>query len=183
MAFILDFLSQPVRDLLDKDVRRAMPLTRTGKCDRQEAAELEAARAAMLFPGARAPGAALSGLLLLLDCWDQSHEVSQDLSSREGDYWHAIAHRTEPDAANAGYWFRCVGEHPIFPELHRRAAEILAQSGAPDWRLQAVWDPYLFIKWCDEARKAPGSDRERAALEIQRAEWELLFEWCARGPA
>jgi hypothetical protein len=84
----------------------------------------------------------------------------------------------EPDSSNAGYWFRRVGEHPIFPELHRRASEILERRGAP-WELKPAWDPFLFIKWCDEARQAAGSDKEQAALEIQRDEWDLLFEWCA----
>jgi hypothetical protein len=116
--------------------------------------------------------------LLLVGCWDESHELSQGIESCEGSYWHAIAHRIEPDSSNAGYWFRRVGEHPTFAELHRRASEILERRHAP-WELKPAWDPFLFIKWCDEARQAPGSDKEQAALKIQRAEWDLLFEWCA----
>ncbi len=135
----------------------------------------------VLFPGARAPEAAVSGLLLLLGCWNESHELSQDIASREGSYWHALAHRIEPDASNSAYWFRRVGEHPIFPDLHRQASEILQRRDAP-WKLKPAWDPILFIEWCDEARQASGSEKEQAALEIQRAEWDLLFEWCAVKP-
>ena len=35
--------------------------------------------------------------MLLLGDWERSHELSQDNPSREGSYWHAIAHRIEPD--------------------------------------------------------------------------------------
>jgi len=123
--------------------------------------------------------AAWSGLLLLLGEWERSHEISQDNSSPEGSYWHAIAHRIEPDSSNAGYWFRRVGIHPIFVDLHEKTATILATHDPNGWRLKATWDPILFITWCEEARKGPGTPAERAALEIQQAEWRLLFEWCA----
>ncbi len=152
-------------------------MSRTGECNQDDATAILEASPSTLFPGARAPEAALSGLLLLAGCWDKSHEVSQDIASSDGSYWHAIAHRIEPDSPNAAYWFRRVGTHPIFPELQRRASGILERS-AP-WTPQASWDPFLFIDWCDEARRAQGSDKEDAALRIQRAEWDLLFAWCA----
>ena len=59
-----------------------------------------------LFPHARDAPAALSGLVLMAGHWDLSHQIAQDISSREGSYWHAIAHRIEPDSPNSGYWFR-----------------------------------------------------------------------------
>ena len=83
----------------------------------------------------------------------------------------------EPDSANAKYWFRRVGQHPIFPELFQRTAEILKNSGPSHWHLKAAWDPSLFIDWCDEARDK-GGQAEVAAVEIHTAEWQLLFNWC-----
>jgi hypothetical protein len=83
----------------------------------------------------------------------------------------------EPDSSNAGYWFRRVGGHAIFPELLRRAGEILKKGGPQHWRLQSAWDPFLFIQWCDEAREK-GGQAEATAQDIQMAEWELLFDWC-----
>ncbi len=71
-----------------------------------------------LFPDARDGKAALAGLFLLYGHWDLSHQISQDVTSREGSYWHAIAHRLEPDSWNSSYWFRRVGEHPIFSGLY-----------------------------------------------------------------
>jgi hypothetical protein len=32
---------------------------------------------------------------------------------------------------------------------------------------------------CERARQQPGSDAERKAIETQRAEWQLLFDYCA----
>lgn len=182
MAYDLNAFRDPVRGLLEKYSAHSLPLTRTGKCSRDDAARLQESSPSVLLPGARAPEAAVSGLLLLAGCWDDSHNVSQDVASQEGSYWHAIAHRIEPDSPNAGYWFRQVGEHPVFPELYRRASGILQRCDAP-WALKPAWDPFLFIEWCDEARRAPGSPLENAATEIQRAEWDLLFEWCALPPA
>lgn len=132
---------------------------------------------AALFPNARHGHAALAGLLLRVGCWAESHAVAQDISTAEGSYWHGIIHRMEPDSSNAAYWFRRVGQHAIFPELSSRAVEILKNSGPKHWRPKIVWDPFLFIDWCDEAREG-GTAAEAAAIEIQMAEWQLLFEWC-----
>ena len=180
MGLKLDAVRDPVRGMLQKYSAHVLPLTRTGECSSDDAAGILGLSPTTLFPGARAAKGAVSGLLLLAGCWNESHEVSQDIASPEGSYWHAIAHRIEPDSSNAAYWFRRVGEHPIFAGLHRRASDIL-ERGAP-WALKQAWDPFLFIEWCGEARRTPGSDKEHAALTIQRAEWELLFEWCATAP-
>src|SRR3954451_5018344 len=99
----------------------SLPLTRAGFVIHPHFHAIEREQAATLFPGARDANAALSGLLLLLGGWEQSHEISQDNPSPEGSYWHAIAHRIEPDSSNAGYWFRRVGVHPVFANLHGEA--------------------------------------------------------------
>jgi hypothetical protein len=130
-----------------------------------------------LFPHARDAPAALSGLVLMAGHWDLSHQIAQDISSREGSYWHAIAHRIEPDSPNSGYWFRRVGEHPIFAPLHEQATATLAAK--VDWRPKNPWDPYRFLTFCDESRTAPGSAKYDYAQQIQTAECELLFLWCA----
>jgi hypothetical protein len=158
---------------------RSIPLTRAAFARDAEARTIEDEGAGALFPAARDPQAALSGLMLLLGDWERSHELSQDNPSREGSYWHAIAHRIEPDASNAGYWFRKVGVHPIFTRLQEQARAILSESNPRGWRLKPEWDPLAFLAWCAEARAHPGGEEERAALAIQRAEWRLLFEWCA----
>jgi hypothetical protein len=135
----------------------------------------EAASPEGLFPNARNPDAAFSALLLLLGCWKESHDLIDDDERPEGCYLHAIIHRIEPDAGNSAYWFRRIERHPLFPQLYERAQEILKANSVPGWHLKPAWDPYLFNNWCQEARRSPKSNKEKAALAIQRAEWELCL--------
>lgn len=157
---------------LDGNGERLMPLA-MGHCSSEQARQrLGAAKACLLFPGSRAPEAALCGLYLYFSCLDEAHQIAQDISTPEGSYWHAIVHRQEPDAGNAGYWFRNVGAHPVFPALRQAAAETGVDFGPR-------WDPFQFIDLCEKARLRPSSPEERCAVEVQRAEWQLLFEYCA----
>ena len=58
------------------------------------------------------------------------------------------------------------------------AAQILA-GHSTGWSLKEQWDPFLFIRWCEEANRGGNASKVTAATAIQNAEWELLFEWCA----
>jgi hypothetical protein len=156
-----------------------LPLSKGAFKPATDACKIQLQDPALLFPAARNDRAALAGLLLRLGCWPESHAVAQDIHSTEGSYWHGIVHRIEPDSENAAYWFRRVGQHSIFPELSRRASEILKNNGPKHWRLKPDWDPFLFIAWCDEARDKGGS-QEAAAIAIQMAEWQLLYHWCTQ---
>lgn len=133
--------------------------------------ELANASPDILFLNARHPRAALAGLYLCFSCWDQAHTLADSIEDPDGYFWHAIVHRQEPDAWNSGYWFRKVGHHPIFPSLAREASAIEPRFSSSEW------DPYAFVKFCEDAR---GAASEKTAQEIQRAEWQLLFNHCAR---
>lgn len=41
--------------------------------------------------------------------WHNSHEIAQDVPSRDGDWVHAYLHRKEGDQWNAEYWYRRAG--------------------------------------------------------------------------
>ena len=152
---------------LDGDGRRAMPLVMSG-CSSDAARErLRGASPSLLFPGSRAPEAAMSGLYVYFSCFDEAHTIAQDIATAEGSYWHGIVHRQEPDAGNAGYWFRRVGSHPIFPMLARASGH------------NGPWDPFAFIEMCEQARQQPGSEIEAQARHTQLLEWQLLFDYCA----
>ena len=55
-----------------------------------------------------------SGLLLRADFFDEPHTLAQEIPTSTGSYWHGILHRREPDFGNSRYWFRRVGQHPVF---------------------------------------------------------------------
>lgn len=172
----------PVANILAlaENGERLMPLA-GGKCCSEEARQrIEDLKTEDLFANGRAPMAALSGLYLYFSCRDEAHEVAQSDGSMEGSYWHAIIHRQEPDPGNSRYWFHHVGAHPIFAELWERAGVIAAKYPSASLKFSTTWDPLAFIDICEGARAHSGSDLERAALEIQRAEWQLLFDYCAR---
>jgi hypothetical protein len=125
--------------------------------------------------------ACLAGIWLYHDFLDESHELSQQISSPEGSYWHGIMHRREPDYANAKYWFRRVGHHPIDGDLATAASELarLAQpdSASPFLIGQSRWDSFHFVDLC-EAATSGGSAVGPLCRQIQQREWWLLFSYC-----
>jgi hypothetical protein len=164
---------------LDGNGQRLPPLI-CGACSSAEAhAVLKAANPLDLFPGNTHPEAPMAGLWLYFSCFEEAHELANNCKSKEGELWHAIVHRQEPDSGNAAYWFRQAGIHPIFPKLAAAANKILERLPDAEFRV-GRWDPYSFISFCDRARDQPASTQEQAAMEIQRAEWQLLFDYCAR---
>jgi hypothetical protein len=127
-----------------------------------------------------------AGLLQILDAWDASHEAAQaadDLGERDvSAYWHGIAHRREPDASNATYWFRRVGRHSLFASLVEPARAILSESACPASLARLLrdeaWDPFAFIDSCAKCR--PGSTEEPWLRRIQRLEMARLMDQTAR---
>jgi hypothetical protein len=165
---------------LDGDGMRLMPLA-SGCCSSQEAANrLKKASASQLFPEARLPEAALSGLWLYFSCLEESHQISQGMHSPEGSFWHAIMHRQEPDAGNSAYWFRHTGRHPVYAPLLEEAREIAREYPQVEFGIGDGWDPFAFIDFCENARCKPGGPAEAMAMKVQRTEWLLMFDYCAR---
>ncbi|MEO8026043.1 MAG: hypothetical protein ABI823_06200 [Bryobacteraceae bacterium] len=167
---------------LDGNGERLMPLVATGNCPSQAANLLRAHQPKEVLKKARGPKGAWGALWLYFSAFDESHAIIQDLQSDEAKYWHAILHRQEPDPGNAGYWFRQLGTHPVFKEVSLAASKIVERIPDAEFRCSwAKWDPFAFVAFCERARHQPGSPSETAAREIQRAEWQALFDYCA-GP-
>ncbi len=125
-----------------------------------------------------------AGLLLWHDAADASHQLSQSIEGlgqhQAGDYWHAITHRREPDYSNAKYWFRHLGEHPVFAELRPYAEQALQNVADGDtWntRLSGTrgWDPFAFIDLCAACEGREDSPLGLAARRIQTTEMQLLI--------
>ena len=125
--------------------------------------------------------ACLAGLWLYHDFLDESHAISQGLHTPTGNYWHGLMHRREPDYSNSAYWYRRVGDHPIFASLCQSAmecAEALPPSDPAHFLSnQSAWDPFAFIHLC-ESCCGSGSSTEALCRKIQGTEWELLFDYC-----
>lgn len=122
-----------------------------------------------LFPSARDPQAAMSGLYLYFQCLDEAHQLVQASDTNDRTYWHAIMHRMEGDIGNSRYWFHHIPSHPVYPRL-RREAELLG------YLTPGSWDPSAFASFCE---RAPGTNDEDLAKRVQLAEWQLLFDCCA----
>ena len=120
-------------------------------------------------------------MCLYFDFLDESHTISQELSTPEGSYWHALMHRREPDFANSKYWFRQVGSHPIFEALRVEGARLAVDAAgqARFLKTQTGWDPFAFVDLCEVAlHDQPG--HAMLCRRIQQREWQLLFDHCYR---
>jgi len=130
-----------------------------------ERAAIEAACAELTLP-------CQAGLWLAFDFFEESHAISQELHTPEGSAWHAILHRREPDAWNSKYWWRRVGPHPVLEQLRQESVALGYDYTTPE----------AFVDFCERVRGS-GSAEEQLARQVQRLEWQLLFEWSAKQPA
>jgi hypothetical protein len=121
-----------------------------------------------------------SALWLLFDFEKESHELSQNIPTPSGSYWHGILHRREPDPSNAKYWMVRIGEHPICPELLADAQELAAAAGPSGAALlsqlqkMVKWDAAWFVDRCNSG---PDPATTKVLLGIQQREWLLLFDY------
>ena len=106
-------------------------------------------------------------MYLYFDFLDESHEISQELENPDGNFWHAIMHRREPDAANSKYWWRRVGKHAVLDQLREHAPSLG----------YAFTTPEAFVDFCERVRDTKTKDEE-LAQHVQLLEWQLLFDFC-----
>jgi len=184
MSFVASRYQPQVATLLglDGDGHRPMPLLAKGCVSRMARQLLRDANPSAWFPGARAPEEAIAGLWLYFSGFAESHAISQNLHSVEGAYWHGILHRQEPDNGNARYWLRRSAKHPIHPNLHQQA-EWIVDDLSSHLVLPSPWDSLWFADLCDEAARSVSHPNREVALQIQLAEWQLLFDFCASPPS
>ncbi|MDA1166222.1 MAG: hypothetical protein O3B13_24260 [Planctomycetota bacterium] len=131
--------------------------------------------------------ALFAGLLQVNDYLDESHQHSQSIEGQgddvNGDYWHGIMHRREPDYGNAKYWFRRVGCHPCFSQLRELATLVMNEcnsTSADSWKSRLVssnqWNAAAFVDLCETAAESTDDELTTAAKRIQWGEMLLLLE-------
>ena len=188
--------SSTTREILNLAERgeRLMPLAPAGPLGGEGLERLRAAAAAELLGGPitskEFADCVRSALFLYFSAIDECHTISQSISSATGSFLHGIMHRQEPDFANSKYWFRRVGRHELFPALREAAVERLRSAGgAPAERLasgiesRAEWDPFWFVDQCEAVERGREADLEQPLMEVQRVEWQLVFDYIVRQAA
>lgn len=125
-------------------------------------------RAQVAAAAALLPPTAAAGLWLRFDFLDDAHAICQrEEGEPDHDFWHAVMHRREPDAANAKYWWRRVGAHPVLSRLAEQAPAVG----------YAYTTPAAFVDFCERVRGSGTADEE-VARRVQELEWGLQFDRC-----
>lgn len=123
-----------------------------------------------------------AALWLRFNFLHESHEISQQIDTPTGSYWHALMHRREQDYDNAKYWFRRVGAHPIYPELARATQQMspVTTDARLNFFQRPKWDPLGFVDLCQQLANEE-SEANLVARRAAAAEWQHLFDFCFRG--
>jgi hypothetical protein len=199
VAFDLSAYGETVASLLDPHERgqRLAPLAPSCPLECVELRRLRESGAAELFAGAgiidsRFAECVRSALFLYFSALEDSHVISQGIDTPTGSFLHGVMHRQEPDFGNAKYWFRRAGDHEVSATLRDAALNHLRTAAAESAAIQhlyrqieerVAWDPMWFVDQCEDAVRGSARTLEPILGELQRIEWQLLFDYCYRRAA
>lgn len=183
-----DVLSDQARRLLALDAAAAYELLVVHGSGRQQARPLLeglSVRGVLNREPVRSEyaSALIAGLWLWHDFLEESHRISQAISSETGSFWHAIMHRREGDFSNSKYWYRKCQNHPTYAAIAAGAQGVINPYPADKslFRLTASgWDPQALVDLVEQVHDRPSDPRYRAAVALQQLEWRTLFDYCIR---
>jgi len=140
----------------------------TSRPECRPVAELESALAPVLADFDPRRSDLISAVVM---CWHDHYDASHDRcqiyeGDRDAEYMHALLHRREGDARNAGYWFARVGEHPVFPVV----AAALTAHGRTDCLSSGRLDALALVRATVAEPHAP------ALIAVQDIELHALVE-------
>jgi hypothetical protein len=184
----LDQLSQAARDILKLNVTDAYThLVVTGAGDREAFAALQALSPEDMLsqqPKDRDEAAGLlAGLWLWHDCLDESHRISQSITTPTGSMWHAIMHRREGDFSNSKYWYARCRNHSMLQTLGATANEVINTFPADKRAFKIAvngWNPDALVDLVEAVCDKPSDPSHRLAVSLQQLEWRTLFDSCTR---
>ena len=121
----------------------------------------------------------MAASLLYHDHHNEAHDLVQDMTDPDGSLVHALVHRREPDYWNANYWYRQVGDHPIYRSLAGKWPDIPkpgpALAVAERLVLSGTLDTMQLVDACESVSRRPVHDPVATFLRrVQDLEFELL---------
>ncbi|GIW77582.1 MAG: hypothetical protein KatS3mg104_2645 [Phycisphaerae bacterium] len=125
----------------------------------------------------------ISALWLWHDYLDESHQISQQVHTPTGSFWHAIMHRREGDFGNSKYWYAKCRDHPILQSLSIQANSIVSRADADKTLLRLTisgWNGAAFVDYVQSLHESPSDPRYAIAVSLQQLEWRVLFDHCVR---
>ena len=127
-----------------------------------------------------------SALYLWHDWLEESHKLSQSISTATGSFWHAIMHRREGDFSNSKYWYARCAEHPVFAVLAAQAGQVLNPLPVDKSILKLTlggWNPNALVDLVETAVSSGAEAKVRIAVSLQQLEWRVLFDHTVRSAA
>jgi len=103
-----------------------------------------------------------AGLYIWNDSFEEAHLIAQGDGTVDGCLWHAILHRREGNFVNSKYWYRQLGEHPLFNVIRDKIP---------------AWDPSLFVDDCEKAISKEDFSKIAELETIQMIEFKAFYHY------
>ena len=129
--------------------------------------------------------ALLAALWLWHDALDECHRIVQNPPDQNSTptyaFWHAIMHRREGDFSNSKYWYARCTNHPALQTLAAQAGAIVNPAPADKMLLRITasgWNPNAFVDLAESVNETESDPRSQTAVQLQRLEWQVLWNHC-----